>query len=91
MLRGWGSFRHSPQKAPPTLESDIRVLELTQGFAYAPLQRQAIRLALSSRVMVLTGGPGTGKTTTVNAILSLYEACMTAWLCVPPRAAPPSG
>ena len=44
---------------------------MAQGFAYAPLQRQAIRTALSSRVMVLTGGPGTGKTTTVNAILSL--------------------
>ena len=45
---------------------------------------QAIRLALSSRVMVLTGGPGTGKTTTVNAILSLYEALYDrVALCAP--------
>ena len=45
-----------------------------RGVVYAPLQKQAIQMALSSRVMVLTGGPGTGKTTTVNAILSLYES-----------------
>lgn len=73
-----------PTDAPPTLENDIRVLEMAQGFAYAPLQRDAIRLALSSRVMVLTGGPGTGKTTTVNAILSLYEALFDrVALCAP--------
>ncbi|MGN0975262.1 MAG: AAA family ATPase, partial [Gemmiger sp.] len=63
-----------PTERPKTLDSDIRALEFAQGFPYAELQREAIRLALSSRVMVLTGGPGTGKTTTVNAILSLYEA-----------------
>ena len=63
-----------PTTPPAALDRDLRVLELAQGFDYAPLQRQAIRLALSSRVMVLTGGPGTGKTTTVNAILSLYES-----------------
>lgn len=58
-----GELATFPTESPKTLESDIRVLELTQGFEYAPLQREAIRLALSSRVMVLTGGPGTGKTT----------------------------
>ncbi len=63
-----------PTEPPKTLASDIRALELAQGMEYAPAQREAITLALSSRVMVLTGGPGTGKTTTVNAILALYEA-----------------
>lgn len=63
-----------PTEPPKTLDADIRVLEFSQGFSYAEGQRTAIRMALSSRVMVLTGGPGTGKTTTVNAILSLYEA-----------------
>lgn len=52
-----GELATFPTESPKTLESDIRVLELTQGFEYAPLQREAIRLALSSRVMVLTGGP----------------------------------
>ena len=63
-----------PTEPPKTLETDIRVLEQAQGVTYAEGQRAAIRLALSSRVMVLTGGPGTGKTTTLNAILSLYQA-----------------
>lgn len=68
-LREMASFS---TKAPKTLERDIAVLERTQGFDYADLQRQAIRLALSSHIMVLTGGPGTGKTTALNAILTLY-------------------
>ena len=79
-----GQLSTFPTEAPKTLDADIRVLEISQGFEYAPLQQQAIRLALSSRVMVLTGGPGTGKTTTVNAILSLYEAMYDrVALCAP--------
>ncbi len=79
-----GELATFPTEGPKTLESDIRVLELTQGFEYAPLQREAIRLALSSRVMVLTGGPGTGKTTTVKAILNLYEGIYDrVALCAP--------
>ncbi len=58
---------------PPDLERNIRVLERSRGMEYAPLQRQAIRTALTSNVLVITGGPGTGKTTTVNAILALFE------------------
>ena len=79
-----GQLSTFPTEAPKTLDTDIRALEIAQGFAYAPLQQQAIRLALSSRVMVLTGGPGTGKTTTVNAILALYEAMYDrVALCAP--------
>ena len=44
-----------------------------QVLAYAPLQREAIRKAMTENCLVLTGGPGTGKTTTVNAILQLLE------------------
>ena len=55
------------------LDKNIQVLELTQGFAYAPLQKEAIRKAMTENCLVLTGGPGTGKTTTVNAILQLLE------------------
>lgn len=79
-----GELSTFPTEPPKTLESDIKVLEMAQGFAYAPLQREAIRMALSNRVMVLTGGPGTGKTTTVNAILNLYEAVYDrVALCAP--------
>ena len=44
------------------------------GITYAPLQLKAIALAAGSRVMALTGGPGTGKTTTVRAILSVFDS-----------------
>ena len=37
---------------------NLQVLELTQGFAYAPLQREAIRKAMTENCLVLTGGPG---------------------------------
>lgn len=51
----------------------ITMLETTQGIKYAPLQRQAIMSALQNYALVLTGGPGTGKTTTVNGMLAAFE------------------
>ncbi len=62
-----------PAPQPRHLDRSIDVLEVAQGFRYAPLQRKAIETALQNNVMVLTGGPGTGKTTTVNAVLALFE------------------
>lgn len=51
----------------------IDLEEETNGIIYEKIQRQAINLALSKGFLVLTGGPGTGKTTTLNAIISLYQ------------------
>lgn len=51
----------------------IDVEEKTKGITYAEQQRKAISLALSQGFLILTGGPGTGKTTTLKAIISLYE------------------
>lgn len=48
--------------------------EKRSSIKYAPLQRQAIREALDSGVMILTGGPGTGKTTVVRALLGIFES-----------------
>ena len=73
-----------PAPQPRNLDRDIQFLELQQGFAYAPLQRQAIRQAMEQNCLVLTGGPGTGKTTTVNAILQLLEQqAQRVALCAP--------
>ncbi|MEG0338828.1 MAG: AAA family ATPase [Oscillospiraceae bacterium] len=47
--------------------------ELLEGIKYAPLQREAIVSALARHALVLTGGPGTGKTTTVNGIIACFE------------------
>ncbi|NND49540.1 MAG: ATP-dependent RecD-like DNA helicase [Rhizobiales bacterium] len=51
----------------------LPAIERASGFALADSQRQAIALALSSKLTVITGGPGVGKTTIVNAILRLVK------------------
>ena len=56
------------------LEKLISGLEESQGFCYAKLQRQTLNLALEHQVVVLTGGPGTGKTTSIRAILAMFDA-----------------
>ncbi len=47
--------------------------EKNNGIKYHQIQREAVSEALSKGVMILTGGPGTGKTTTLNAVISIYE------------------
>ncbi len=51
----------------------IDEIEREQGIEYAPLQRKAVELAAEQELLILTGGPGTGKTTSVRAILALFE------------------
>ena len=58
---------------PAGLDRLIDDLERESGMRYASQQRQAIELAASRRLLALTGGPGTGKTTIIKAILRLYE------------------
>ena len=51
----------------------IDKLEKEQGIHYAPSQKETLKLALKNQLVVLTGGPGTGKTTSVRAILALFD------------------
>lgn len=51
----------------------IDMEEAEKNIKYEAKQRQAITTAVSRGLMVLTGGPGTGKTTTLNAIISIFE------------------
>ncbi len=54
------------------------------GLKLAPSQKAAVTLAMSSKILVLTGGPGVGKTTIVNAILRILLAKqVTLLLCAP--------
>lgn len=54
-------------------ERQIDIFEADEGMQLAPAQRNAVVTALSGGCMVLTGGPGTGKTTTINTIIRLLE------------------
>ncbi|MFA5561038.1 MAG: ATP-dependent RecD-like DNA helicase [Eubacteriales bacterium] len=51
----------------------VRMVETEKNITYAKLQRQAIEQALCSGVLILTGGPGTGKTTVVQALLRIFR------------------
>lgn len=52
----------------------ISSVERASGIHYDAVQLSAIHCAVASKVMVLTGGPGTGKTTTTNSIIRIYQA-----------------
>lgn len=61
-----GSFPISLNKDPNDIVTEI---EEEIGVTYAEKQKEAIRAGLTEKILVVTGGPGTGKTTTVNGII----------------------
>lgn len=67
-----------------TARFDLAKLQRETGIEYDEVQVEAIRQAIASKVMVLTGGPGTGKTTTTKAIIAaLQSAGMRILLAAP--------
>nr|WP_300662269.1 ATP-dependent RecD-like DNA helicase [uncultured Acetatifactor sp.] len=58
----------------PNLSVDVSRIEQSVGMKYDEIQADAIRRAAMAKVMVLTGGPGTGKTTTTQGIIAAYRA-----------------
>ena len=67
-----------------TARFDLAKLQRETGIEYDEVQVEAIRQAIASKVMVLTGGPGTGKTTTTKAIIAaLKSAGMRILLAAP--------
>ncbi len=65
-------LRQFPPDSITGIETALEQFEKQQGVSYAVLQKKAIFQALSGGLLILTGGPGTGKTTTLNAIIALY-------------------
>ena len=55
------------------LDQLIGRLESSQNIRYAKLQRDTLSLALRHQLVVITGGPGTGKTTSIRAILAMFD------------------
>ena len=57
----------------PSIISRIRGIEKSTGMELDQLQAQAVIEAACNGLMVITGGPGTGKPTTINAIIRYFE------------------
>ncbi len=66
-------FLKFSQSDSETDDSVIEKIEKSSNISYHNKQKDAIRLAANGSVLVLTGGPGTGKTTTVKGIISYFE------------------
>jgi len=82
------SLSRLKQGAPPwqgiVAERAIPWVEGETGLTLSASQRDAVRLALESKVVVVTGGPGVGKTTLVNSILEIIRARhLRVTLCAP--------
>lgn len=60
------------------MEPLVRRVEMESGIVFAPEQRKAIFEAANSGVMIITGGPGTGKTTIIKALIRIYESMRCA-------------
>ena len=66
-------LRTASQTPQARKEVSVASIEAVNGIRYAEKQREAICAAAQERVMILTGGPGTGKTTTLAGILTLFD------------------
>ena len=57
---------------PDKITAAIQQVEENSGISYDSIQKEAIRQAINQKVFILTGGPGTGKTTVINCIIAVY-------------------
>ena len=67
------SLASKEYKAPSALHKYLAQVSKSSGICYSQQQIDAISLAATSGLLVITGGPGTGKTTILNGILRLYD------------------
>ena len=72
--RLWVSLMKAREKTGnPDLSVDVEKIQKTVNMEYDDVQIEAIRRAATAKVLVLTGGPGTGKTTTTQGIIAAYR------------------
>lgn len=62
-----------PPENPICVDDYMEQIEKKYSISYAEKQKEAIRTAVNRGILILTGGPGTGKTTTLNGILHMFE------------------
>ena len=63
-----------PPAGHSALDSEIEKIEKADNISYAEKQKLAIKTAVNKGILILTGGPGTGKTTTLKGILRLFQS-----------------
>lgn len=73
---------HDP--VPIHVDNALRWVEKAQNIELSPEQREAIRLSIESKVAVITGGPGTGKTTVLKCLLAILEKKSLSFLLAAP-------
>ena len=78
------TLREKIAQTPDKIDDVIIPSYDIQGYKYTASQLEAIRMALNNRVMVLTGGPGTGKTTVLKGILDVLDIQKKKVLLVAP-------
>jgi exodeoxyribonuclease V alpha subunit len=74
------------ERGKPLLQTGkaIETFERTTGITLAQAQREAVEAAAHNKVLIITGGPGVGKTTLVRAVLALFELSkLETRLCAP--------
>ena len=62
-----------PPENPINVKTYINAIEKSENISYAEKQKEAIITAVNKGILILTGGPGTGKTTTLNGIINMFE------------------
>ena len=73
-----------PPENPVDVAAHIGKIEKKHNIEFAQLQKEAIITAVNRGMLILTGGPGTGKTTTLNGIISMFEKdFLDIALCAP--------
>ena len=74
------------ESRPPSVDCELLLekMEAEEGITFAPMQRAALYAAAERQLLVITGGPGTGKTTSVRAVLALLDTMGTETLLAAP-------
>lgn len=75
---------HTPLPLPEDLEQKVSRAEQEMGIDLEQTQREAVFQAVQNRVMIITGGPGTGKTTIIRTVAALFDSMgQKVELCAP--------
>ncbi len=73
VVRALHKLAEYPSPAPEIdLDQAVAGTEKTMGLVFSPLQKEAIRKTFQKKILVITGGPGTGKTTIIRSIVDIF-------------------